>query len=139
MNESIEIVPGQSLAGIKLNENINDIFAKISEYYIIEEKDGVLLLNNGAITIGHENGGVIYSVMCDKTFKGIYNNKLWAGMSLKDVLDHSSKQVALGGCVVVDGINGIGLPLPDGYDDFEIITDFLPIDFIFEYLSIFRI
>lgn len=74
--------------------------------------------------------------MCDEKFKGRYNDQLWAGMSVKDVVKHSRYQVALDGCVVVDGI---GLPLPDGCDDFKNITDFLPLNFIFKHLSIFRL
>jgi len=76
--------------------------------------------------------------MCGKSFKGNYKNKLWAGMTVKDILDNSKEQVAFGGCVVVDKTDGIGLPLPVGYDDFERITDFLSLDFVFDYLAIFK-
>lgn len=139
MEKFIDIIPGESLAGIKLDHKINDVISKLSEDYTIEINDGVILLNDGLIAIGYEEDGSIYSIMCNENFKGKYKEKLWAGMSVKDVLEHSSIQVAFGGCVVVDGINGIGLPLPDEYDDFEKITDFLPLDFIFKHLSIFRI
>lgn len=139
MKEAIDITPGESLAGIKLDSKINSIISNLSKDYSIEMNDGIILLNDGIITIGYEEDGSIYSIMCNENFEGNYKEKLWAGMSVKDVLQHSSTQVAFGGCVVVDGINGIGLPLPDGYDDFEKITDFLPLSFIFNHLSIFRV
>ena len=139
MKKIIDIIPGESLAGIRLDSKINDIISELSKYYSIEMNDGVILLNDGLITIGYEEDGSIYSIMCNKKFEGKYEEKLWAGMSVKDVLKHSSTQVAFGGCVVVDGLNGIGLPLPDGYDDFEKITDFLPLSFIFNHLSIYSV
>lgn len=139
MNRMIDIIPGKSLADINLNDNINNVIENISSIYTIEINDGIIILDNGLITIGYENSGSIYSIMCNEKFEGKYNDKLWPGMSVKDVLEHSRNQVALDGCVVVDGINGIGLPLPEGYDDFENITDFLSLDFIFKYISVFRI
>jgi hypothetical protein len=139
MDKVLDIIPGKSLAGISLNDNINNVIKNISGLYTIEITDGIVFLDNGLITIGYEDNNSIYSIMCNENFEGKYNDQLWAGMSVKDVLAHSRCQVALGGCVVVDGINGIGLPLPDGYDDFENITDFLPLNFIFKHLSVFRI
>jgi len=139
VNKIKDIIPGKSLAGINLGDNINDYITNniFNNYYI--GKNGLMFLDDEIITIGYEDDGTIYSIMCDERFEGTYKNKLWAGMSVKDVLDNSHNQVAFGGCVIVDGINGIGLPLPKEYDDFERITDFLPINFIFKYLSIFRI
>lgn len=61
------------------------------------------------------------------------------GMTVVDVLDHSQRQVAYAGCVVVDGINGIGLPLPASFDDFEQINGFLELDYVLENLSVFRV
>ncbi|ELQ6065147.1 hypothetical protein SM092_003649 [Cronobacter sakazakii] len=132
------IIPGKSLDGIHLEDNIGNIIDSLKEHYLVERADGVVYLNNDEILIGGEEDGSIYSVMCGKNFKGNYKNKLWAGMTVKDVLDNSNEQVAFGGCVVVDKIDGIGLPLPEGYDDFERITDFLSLDFVFDYLSIFK-
>ncbi|WP_105628553.1 hypothetical protein [Cronobacter malonaticus] len=132
------IIPGESLDGIHLGDNIGNIIDSLKEHYLVERDDGVVFLNNDEILIGVEEDGFIYSVMCGRNFKGKYKNKLWAGMTVKDVLDNSNEQVAFDGCVVVDKIDGIGLPLPEGYDDFERITDFLSLDFVFDYLSIFK-
>ncbi|ROW55728.1 hypothetical protein C3E80_21340 [Cronobacter malonaticus] len=132
------IIPGESLGGIHLGDNIGNIIDSLKEHYSVERVDGVVYLNNDEIFIGAEEYDSIYSVMCGKNFKGNYKNKLWAGMTVKDVLDNSNEQVAFGGCVIVDKIDGIGLPLPEGHDDFERITDFLSLDFVFDYLTIFK-
>ncbi|EKK4083673.1 hypothetical protein SMX71_004230 [Cronobacter dublinensis] len=132
------IVPGVSLNGIDLGGNIDIIMGSLKRNYLVERANGVVSLNNDEVLIGVEDDGFIYSVMCGKSFKGNYKNKLWAGMTVKDILDNSKEQVAFGGCVVVDKIDGIGLPLPVGYDDFERITDFLSLDFVFDYLAIFK-
>ena len=38
---------------------------------------------------------------------------------------------------MVDGIKGVGLPLPDGFDDFDQLTDHLQPNHVFEHLSVF--
>lgn len=138
MNKKLDIVPGISLAGIHLGANVDEILIKISGDYTVSRGDGVVVLNDGMIMIGHEDNGCIYSVMCNSRFKTNYKNILWAGMTVKDVMEMTKEQIAFGGVVVVNRIDGIGLPLPPGYDDFEKINDFLPLDFVFEYLCVFK-
>jgi len=53
-----------------------------------------------------------------------------AGMTVREVLESSATQAAWGGAVVVDGIDGIGLPLPSGLDDFDLITDHLKLEHV---------
>lgn len=138
MNE--KIVPGKSLGGIDLNSHINSVVKNFSLEYKVEKNNGIMVLDDGLIVVGYGlNDGLVYSVMCGIDYPCKYNEKLWAGMTVSDVVNNSQKQVAYGGCVVVDGINGIGLPLPPGMDDFEQITDFLELDHVFQNLSVFRV
>jgi hypothetical protein len=133
------IVPGYSLAGILLNEKINNTIGMLQMDCAIDHRNkGVVKINNGEIFIGYDTNEMIHSVMCSSKYNINYKNKLWPGMSVADILICTKKQIALGGCVVVDGIDGIGLPLPPHLDDFSHITDFLALDHVFEYLSIFR-
>jgi len=134
-----DVIPGVSLAGIRLNDEVNEVIKKLSKHYNVTRNDGVVTVSDGIIIIGYDTDETIYSVMCNSKSGINYKNKLWAGMSVEDVLKHSKEQVAWGGCVVVDGINGIGLPLPKEFDDFSHITDWLSVDYIFEHLSIFRL
>jgi len=134
-----EIIPGVSLGGISIGETIDSVFERFSEKYEIEILDEVALLDGGLISIGYaSSSGVVHSVMCGAQFPGNYKGILWAGMNVSDVIARTKKQIAFGGCVVVDGIQGIGLPLPSSFDDFEKITDFLSLDHVFENLSVFR-
>lgn len=59
-------------------------------------------------------------------------------MTVADIIKNTSSQVAWSGFVQVDNINGIDLPLPIEYDDFEKITDFLNLDFVFEELWVYQ-
>ena len=140
MKISNQIIPGKSLGGIELDEHVDSVVKSFSLNYKIEKRNGVLILDDGLLFAGYDiDDGLIYSVMCDSKYPHRYDGKLWAGMTVSDVLNNSEKQVAYGGCVVVDGVNGIGLPLPDGLDDFEQIGDFLRLDHVFANLSVFRI
>ena len=59
-------------------------------------------------------------------------------MSVGEVMKSTSTQVEWSGAVVVDGVFGVGLVLPDWADDFERLDDHLDPTFVFEYLSVFR-
>lgn len=136
---SSEIIPGVSLGGIFIGETIDSVFERFSEKYEIEILDEVALFDGGLISIGYaSSSGVVHSMMCGAGFTGNYKGILWAGMNVSDVIARTKKQIAFGGCVVVDGIQGIGLSLPSSFDDFEKITDFLSLDHVFEKLSVFR-
>ncbi|MDR5884262.1 hypothetical protein [Caballeronia sp. LZ032] len=130
-------IPGKSMAGISLRNDVDIVAASLAESYKIEKENGVLSISDGMLLVGYNSDNRIYAIECNQALDIVYANKLWAGMSVRDVLKHSSTQVALGGCVVVDNINGIGLPLPSDFDDFECITDYLSQDYVFERLSVF--
>ncbi len=132
-----DIIPGRSLGGIALQAPVDAVIAGLQEHHLLRVAEGIVTIDDGLVTIGYGQDRTIYSVMCNARFNGRYEDKLWAGMTVGDVLKHSTTQVAWGGAVVVDGIEGIGLPLPDGFDDFERLTDHLSPDHVFEHLSIF--
>ena len=95
-------------------------------------------INDNMITLYYGKNGIISEISCSSKFNGVYDNKLWAGMTVEDVIRNTSSQVVWSGFVQVDNINGIGLPLPNEYDDFEKITDFLDLDFVFEELWVYQ-
>jgi uncharacterized protein YuzE len=132
-------IPGKSMAGISLRDDADIVAASLAENYKIKKENGVLSVSDGILLIGYDSDNKIYAIECNQALPIVYANRLWAGMSVRDVIKHSSTQVALGGCVVVDNINGIGLPLPRDLDDFECITDYLSQDYVFERLSVFLI
>ncbi|WCM88932.1 hypothetical protein [Acidovorax sp. NCPPB 3576] len=133
-----DIIPGASLGGVLIGETIDSVFERFSEKYEIEIFDEIAVFEGGLISIGYTPSGIVHSVMCGDRFPGNYKGILWVGMTVSDVIAKTKKQIAFGGCVVVDGIEGIGLPLPPSFDDFEKITDFLSLDHMFGNLSVFR-
>ena len=46
------IIPGKSLDGIHLEDNIGNIIDSLKEHYLVERADGVVYLNNDEILIG---------------------------------------------------------------------------------------
>jgi hypothetical protein len=138
MNLGDPIIPGVSLAGIRINEDIEGAIRRIPGRYRIRRHDCFVSIDDGLLDIGFEKGGQIHYVTCNSRSGMKYMNKLWAGMTVRDVLNSTREQAAVLGCVVVDDIQGIGLPLPNEADDFERITDFLPLDHVFERMAVFR-
>ncbi|WP_105609716.1 hypothetical protein [Cronobacter sakazakii] len=53
------IIPGESLDGIHLGDNIGNIIDSLKEHYLVERDDGVVFLNNDEILIGVEEDGFI--------------------------------------------------------------------------------
>ena len=139
MNISNIIIPGKSIGGISIGENVFDVQKRIHSHYDVKLSDGnSMSINDNMITLYYGKNGIISEISCSSKFNGVYDNKLWAGMTVEDVIRNTSSQVAWSGFVQVDNINGIGLPLPNEYDDFEKITDFLDLDFVFEELWVYQ-
>jgi hypothetical protein len=133
-----EIIPGVSMGGVIIDSKIEDVLEALKGAHYILTRDGVAVVDEGLLYIGFEVDGRVCSIMSGPLFKGKFEGKLWPRMTVKDVLNNTHSQVAVGGCVVVDEIDGVGLPLPVGFDDFEQLTDHLPLDHIFEGISVFR-
>ncbi len=93
---------------------------------------------DNAISVYHDPAnGRIESLACNNKFRGNFQGKLWPGMTVGDVLKNTETQIAWCGFVQVDDIKGVGLSLPDEFDDFERLTDFLSLDFVFNELWVY--
>jgi hypothetical protein len=137
MNLNEPLIPAFSLAGFKINENIEEAVSRIPSRHRVERPDRWVIIDDGFLTIAFDEKGYIYCITCDSRYGVKYKDKLWAGMSVRDVLNNSTKQAVYIDFVIVDDIQGIGLPLPPEADDFERITDFLSLDHVFKELSVF--
>ncbi|WP_321920241.1 hypothetical protein [Burkholderia cepacia] len=133
------IVPAESLGGILLDEEVQGVIDRLSATDEVERvNQSTVKINGGEITIYHDpESGRIESLSCGKEFGGNFMGKLWPGMSVGDVLKNTEIQIAWCGFVQVDGIKGIGLSLPDELDDFERLTDFLSVEFVFDELWVY--
>lgn len=137
MEISTSIVPGKCLGGIFLGEKIDDVIARLPKKYLIEKNTNYTTIDNGLITAYHDEEGVISSLSCNSKFQGNYQNKIWPGMTVADILTNTASQVAWSGFVQVDQMEGAGLSLPNEIDDFERLTDDFADDYVFEELWIY--
>ncbi|MCT8964495.1 hypothetical protein MN113_25285 [Pseudomonas veronii] len=131
------IVPKVSIGGIIIGESITQVQARLSDKYKTHNSPNSFVIDNGFITAYHGVDGVISAISCNAAFKGNYENKLWPGMTVADVLRLSEEQVAWAGFVQIDQVSGIGLSLPEEYDDFDSLTDHFDLDFVFGELWVY--
>ena len=138
------IIPNDGVANIRLGDNINIMFNKLDKlgYEISDISDNCLKIKESFIDIYFNPVNYKISLIsCGINFAGSYKTSkgyIKAGMTVADILQNTTEQVAWGGFVMVDGICGIGFPLPEEFDDFSKLTDFLDYDFIFEELSVYK-
>jgi hypothetical protein len=137
MELNTSITPKKSIGGIYIGEHISAVAARLSNSNH-RIKPNSTAFDGGLITAYHDAAGVIYSISCNSNFKGNYSNKIWAGMTVGDVLQNTSTQIAWSGFVQVDKIEGIGLLLPDDQDDFERLDDELDHNHVFDELWVYE-
>ena len=138
------IIPNDGVADIRLGEDVNIVFNRLDElgYEISDICDTCLKIKQSFIDIYFNPISYEISLIsCGINFKGSYKTSkgyIKAGMTVADILQNTTEQVAWGGFVMVDRIHGIGFPLPEGFDDFSKLTDFLDYDFVFNELSVYK-
>lgn len=138
MNITTSIVPGKSLGGISIGDQIDDITHRFSNDYVIEKTKNRTTISDGLITAYHDDSGIITSLSCNAAFKGCYLKKVWPGITVADIMKNTSRQTSWSGFVQVDRIEGLGLALPDELDDFERLTDDLDDSYVFEELWVYK-
>ena len=138
------IIPNDGVANIRLGEDVNIVFNRLDElgYEISDICDTCLKIKQSFIDIYFNPISYEISLIsCGINFKGSYKTSkgyIKAGMTVADILQNTTEQVAWGGFVMVDRIHGIGFPLPEEFDDFSKLTDFLDYDFVFNELSVYK-
>ena len=137
-------IPNDGVANIRLGEDVNIVFNRLDElgYEISDICDTCLKIKQSFIDIYFNPISYEISLIsCGINFKGSYKTSkgyIKAGMTVADILQNTTEQVAWGGFVMVDRIYGIGFPLPEEFDDFSKLTDFLDYDFVFNELSVYK-
>ena len=138
------IIPNDGVANIRLGEDVNIVFNRLDElgYEISDICDTCLKIKQSFIDIYFNPISYEISLIsCGINFKGSYKTSkgyIKAGMTVADILQNTTEQVAWGGFVMVDRIHGIGFPLPEEFDDFSKLTDFLDYGFVFNELSVYK-
>ncbi|NBF02172.1 hypothetical protein GV819_07685 [Pseudomonas sp. Fl5BN2] len=132
------IIPGVSIGGVSIGEQIDNIAKTIlKSEHLLEKTPNALIIINGLITAYHDSEGIISAVSCNEKFQGKYMDKLWPGITVSEVLANSKAQMAWSGFVQVDQLRGVGLSLPEELDDFESLSDILDPDYVFNELWVY--
>lgn len=138
------IIPNDGVANIHLGENVNIVFDRLDKlgYEISDICNNCLKIKKSFIDVYFDPISYEISLIsCGINFNGSYKTSkgyIKAGMTVADILQNTTEQVAWGGFVMVDRIFGIGFPLPEEFDDFSKLTDFLDYDFVFNELSVYK-
>ncbi|ELY2857425.1 hypothetical protein SMC92_004589 [Cronobacter dublinensis] len=138
-----DIIPGKSIGGISLGDNVVDIIECIGDEFTIDvfsfENFGVKYfcykINNGAISFTCNESGNIISLWCEPPYLGSFNKKLYPGITVGELKKISKKQSIIKGYLVIDNNKLIYYGMPDDIDDFNHFSD-LDDDVIFNELYV---
>lgn len=128
MDFAAVIIAGHSIGTIELGASIarylSEIYAEGHQVKLsVYDNPGVKLhsyqIDSGIITINTDEAGMIISISCRQPYAGTYQGKLWPGMTVEQVKQHTAKQLLTCGALVADGELGVFLTLPAPYDEFD--------------------
>ena len=135
-----EIKPGVSLGGIKLGESVDLYLDKLSTHYLVRDdrETSWAFVGDDLISIAYDADRLITTVCANSRFQGSYAGLIWPGMTVLQVIQNTHAQTEYAGCIVINGIDGVGLPLPEEHDDFENLGQSIPDETVLEYISVFQ-
>ena len=135
-----EIKPGVSLGGIKLGESVDLYLDKLSTHYLVRDdrETSWAFVGDDLISIAYDADRLITTVCANSRFQGSYAGLIWPGMTVLQVIQNTHAQTEYAGCIVINGIDGVGLPLPEEHDDFESLGQSIPDETVLEYISVFQ-
>ncbi|MBR8655393.1 hypothetical protein KDH83_18980 [Achromobacter sp. Marseille-Q0513] len=135
-----EIKPGVSLGGIKLGESVDLYLDKLSTHYLVRDdrETSWAFVGDELISIAYDADRLITTVCANSRFQGSYAGLIWPGMTVLQVIQNTHAQTEYAGCIVINGIDGVGLPLPAEHDDFENLGQSIPDETVLEYICVFQ-
>ena len=127
----MDIVPGKSIGGICLGDNINDIIQRIEYKYSLTKSSfsnntgnySFYRVQGGAISFTTNNHGVIVALWCEPPYLGSFKGKLYPGITAREISDKSKRQDIIKGYLVIDQDFTIYFGMPDDIDDFNSFSD----------------
>lgn len=131
---SAEIKSFHSLGNVLLNTNISVYLAEMYADYCVECKEYLLpdaskrfaYVLDDTLTISTESDGNIFSIGCNKNYKGLYRNLLYAGQEFGDVRKFTSRQRIFNGSIIIDEDFGFSFILPPPFDEIADSIDNIP-------------
>lgn len=148
LSKTEPIVPGVSIGGVCLGDNAQKIVEEL-------ERTGVVVSRKVFENFGRsfseweikgwglqfvEEARKIIRVSCSSGYAGRYRQTFYPGMSVRQIVEASDKQLCVHGTVVVDGEFGVFYDVPEIYDgqlfdDVDSIRQ-LPDEMILERLNV---
>jgi hypothetical protein len=114
-----------------LDEIYRNFVVKIKEYmtaFPFSEKMYGYSLNNGTLIFSTDSDGKIISVGCNENYKGKYKNKLYAGITMRELILLTNSQRILNGTLIVNEDYGMSFTLPSPYDEIADYIEHIPLD-----------
>lgn len=139
----MDIIPGKSIGGISLGDNVNDVIKSIGEKHPISKYDfqnhtgnySLYNIFNGAISFTCDSNNIIVALWCTPPYQGSFNKKLYPGITALEIRRRSKKQEIIKGYLVIDKNSPIYYGMPDEIDDFNSFSE-LDDDTIFNELYV---
>lgn len=144
INYSADIIPGKSIADICIEDNLSDVLSRV---YLKTKQLSInkfskeytqYIVDNGIISfVINNHASRIINISCKKPYNGKYNHIFEPGLTVKEIIKYSTKQMLLHGFLIIDGIYGLGYNLTNYYEDCDYI-DQLPKNLILEELYVMQ-
>lgn len=138
-----DIIPGKSIGGICLGDNVADVIESVGDKFSIDaisfENFGTKYfyykINNGAISFTCNESGKIVSLWCKPPYLGKFDKKFYPGITVRELKNISKKQSIIKGYLIIDNNKLIYYGMPEDIDDFNRFSD-LDDDVIFDELYV---
>lgn len=122
-----EIIPGKSIGGISIGEDVISVLDKLDNGQGIEEsvfsnfgvKYYLYSINNGIINFTTKDDGVVLALWCGIGYKGSYKGRYYPGVTVKDIKINFKSKELYGGYLVLDNNYNIYYGLPEEFDDYD--------------------
>ncbi|APF89653.1 hypothetical protein HI806_25195 (plasmid) [Ralstonia solanacearum] len=122
---SAEILSGKSIGNILLGANISEYLHEMYASHEVEVKQ--YRLPNGearcsyslgrVLTIATHPDGLIFSIGCNRGYKGRYKACLYPGQTMDEVSKATERQRIFNGSVIINDDFGFSFVLPAPYDE----------------------
>ncbi|BFO10746.1 hypothetical protein [Serratia rubidaea] len=135
---SARIIPFKSIGNISLNDNISNYLEDMYSEFNVEVKEYIIpfpfnevniaYILDGTLRISTTQDGEIIGVGCNENYKGRYNNTLYPGITMGDLIALTTSQRILNGTIIVNDNYGMSFTLPSPYDEIADYIEHIPHD-----------
>lgn len=105
-----DILSGRALGSVYLGENIskymNELYTDFKvnyfDYFLPDDEKRLAYIVDDTITIATLEDGTIFSIGCNVSYKGRYNNILQTGQTMRQIIDLTNKQRIFNGFIIIN-------------------------------------